>query len=335
MSPDLRTTYLGMELANPLVVSASPLGRDIERLIRLQEAGAAAVVLPSLFEEQIDHESYQAHAVMEHGAESFAEALSYLPEMTSYNTGPEQYLKLVRRARRELTVPVIASLNGASPGGWTSYAERMVDAGASAIELNVYIVAADIDESAEQVEQRYLDIVESVRGVIEVPLAVKIGPFFSSMGNMARRIVEAGADGLVLFNRFYQPNIDLDDLEVVPDLVLSTQSELLLPLRWIAILHDRVEASLAASTGAHDGFDVIKLLLAGADVTMMASALLLHGPARMREAIDTLYTWLESNEYESVEQMKGSMSWQGAPNPSAFERANYMEQLTTFTLPRR
>ncbi len=335
MSPDLRTTYLGMELANPLVVSASPLGRDIERLIRLQEAGAAAVVLPSLFEEQIDHESYQAHAVMEHGAESFAEALSYLPEMTSYNTGPEQYLKLVRRARRELTVPVIASLNGASPGGWTSYAERMVDAGASAIELNVYIVAADIDESAEQVEQRYLDIVESVRGVIEVPLAVKIGPFFSSMGNMARRIVEAGADGLVLFNRFYQPNIDLDDLEVVPDLVLSTQSELLLPLRWIAILHDRVEASLAASTGVHDGFDVIKLLLAGADVTMMASALLLHGPARMREAIDTLYTWLESNEYESVEQMKGSMSWQGAPNPSAFERANYMEQLTTFTLPRR
>ena len=335
MNPDLRTTYLGMELANPLVVSASPLGRDIERLIRLQEAGAAAVVLPSLFEEQIDHESYQAHAVMEHGAESFAEALSYLPEMTSYNTGPEQYLKLVRRARRELTVPVIASLNGASPGGWTSYAERMVDAGASAIELNVYLIAADIDESAQQVEQRYLDIVESVRGVIEVPLAVKIGPFFSSMGNMARRIVEAGADGLVLFNRFYQPNIDLDDLEVVPDLVLSTQSELLLPLRWIAILHDRVEASLAASTGAHDGFDVIKLLLAGADVTMMASALLLHGPARMREAIDTLYTWLDSNEYESVEQMKGSMSWQGAPNPSAFERANYMEQLTTFTLPRR
>jgi len=334
VSPDLKTTYLGMELANPLVVSASPLGRDIERLIRLQEAGAAAVVLPSLFEEQIDHESYQAHAVMEHGAESFAEALSYLPEMTSYNTGPEQYLKLVRRARRELTVPVIASLNGASSGGWTSYATQMVEAGASAIELNIYFVAADMDESAEQVEQRYLDIVEAVRSVIEVPLAIKVGPFFSSMGNMARRIVEAGADGLVLFNRFYQPNIDLENLKVVPDLVLSTQAEMLLPLRWIAILHDRVDASLAATTGVHDGFDVIKLLLAGADVTMMASALLLHGPARMREAIDTLYKWLDDNEYESVEQMKGSMSWQGAPNPSAFERANYMEQLTTFALPR-
>lgn len=330
MSPDLKTTYLGMELANPLVVSASPVGRDIEGLIRMQEAGAAAVVLPSLFEEQIDHESYQVHAVMEHGADSFAEALSYLPEMTSYNTGPEKYLKLVRRARKELTVPVIASLNGASPGGWTSYATQMQDAGAQALELNVYFIAADVDETSQEVEKRYLDIVEGVRAAIEIPLAVKVGPFFSSVGHMAKQIVEAGADGLVLFNRFYQPNIDLEHLEVVPDLVLSAQTELLLPLRWVAILHNRVEASLAATTGAHDGLDVVKLLLAGADVTMMASALLRHGPGRMREALDMLQVWLTDNEYESVEQMKGSMSWQGAPNPSAFERANYMEQLTTY-----
>lgn len=332
MSPDLKTTYLGMELENPLVVSASPLGRDVETLIRLEDAGAAAVVLPSLFEEQIDHESYQVHAVMEHGAESYGEALSYLPSMTSYNTGPEQYLRLVRRARRELSVPVIASLNGASPGGWTSYASQMIDAGASALELNIYFIAAGLDETSEQVERRYLEIVEAVRGAIDAPLAVKIGPYFSSMAHMAKRLVDAGADGLVLFNRFYQPNIDLENLEVVPDLILSAQSEMLLPLRWAAILHDRIDASLAATTGAHDGYDVVKLLLAGADVVMMASALLRHGPGRMRDSIDTLRDWLADHEYDSVEQMKGSMSWQGAPNPSAFERGNYMEQLLTYAV---
>ncbi len=334
MKPDLTTSYLGLSLAGPVVVSASPIGLDIERLLRFEEAGAAAVVLPSLFEEQIDHESYQVHAVMEHGAESFAEALSYLPEMTSYNTGPDRYLGLVHRARRALSVPVIASLNGASPGGWTSYAGKLEEAGASAVELNVYFVAADVNETAQQVEQRYLEIVESVKASVSVPLAVKVGPFFSSMANMARRLVEAGADGLVLFNRFYQPDIDLDELEVVPNLQLSNQAEMRLTLRWVAILHNRVKASLAATTGVHDGDDVVKLLLAGADVTMMASALLRHGPGRMRECVDTLHDWLAENEYESVEQMKGSMSWQGAPNPSAFERANYMETLRTFKLPR-
>ena len=333
MKPDLTTSYLGLSLAGPVVVSASPIGLDIERLLRFEEAGAAAVVLPSLFEEQIDHESYQVHAVMEHGAESFAEALSYLPEMTSYNTGPERYLGLVHRARRALSVPVIASLNGASPGGWTNYASKLQEAGASAVELNVYFVAADVNETAEQVEQRYLEIVESVKASVSVPLAVKVGPFFSSMANMARRLVEAGADGLVLFNRFYQPDIDLDELEVVPNLQLSDQAEMRLTLRWVAILHNRVKASLAATTGVHDGHDVVKLLLAGADVTMMASALLRHGPGRMRECVDTLHDWLAENEYESVEQMKGSMSWQGAPNPSAFERANYMDALRTFMLP--
>ncbi|MEE9299328.1 MAG: dihydroorotate dehydrogenase-like protein [Acidimicrobiia bacterium] len=334
MKPDLTTSYLGLSLAGPVVVSASPIGLDIERLLRFEEAGAAAVVLPSLFEEQIDHESYQVHAVMEHGAESFAEALSYLPEMTSYNTGPERYLGLVHRARRALSVPVIASLNGASPGGWTSYAGKLEEAGASAVELNVYFVAADVNETAQQVEQRYLEIVESVKASVSVPLAVKVGPFFSSMANMAHRLVEAGADGLVLFNRFYQPDIDLDELEVVPNLQLSDQAEMRLTLRWVAILHSRVKASLAATTGVHDGHDVVKLLLAGADVTMMASALLRHGPGRMRECVDTLHDWLAENEYESVEQMKGSMSWQGAPNPSAFERANYMDTLRTFKLPK-
>lgn len=334
MSPDLTTRYLGLELRNPLVVSASPLGRDIERLIRLEDAGAAAVVLPSLFEEQIDHESYQVHAVMEHGAESHAEALSYLPEMESYNTGPDQYLKLVHRARKALTVPVIASLNGASPGGWTTYARKLQDAGADAIELNIYFIAADLEETSEHVERRYLDIVEAVRSEIDVPLAVKTGPFFSSMAHMARRLVDAGADGLVLFNRFYQPNIDLENLEVHPDLQLSAQTEMLLPLRWIAILYNRIPASLAATTGAHDGYDVAKLVLSGADAVMMASSIIRHGPGRMRESIETLSEWLAQNEYESVEQMKGSMSWQGAPNPSAYERANYMETLTTFVLPR-
>ncbi len=334
MKPDLTTSYLGLSLAGPVVVSASPIGLDIERLLRFEEAGAAAVVLPSLFEEQIDHESYQVHAVMEHGAESFAEALSYLPEMTSYNTGPERYLGLVHRARRALSVPVIASLNGASPGGWTSYAGKLEEAGASAVELNVYFVAADVNETAQQVEQRYLEIVESVKASVSVPLAVKVGPFFSSMANMAHRLVEAGADGLVLFNRFYQPDIDLDELEVMPNLQLSDQAEMRLTLRWVAILHSRVKASLAATTGVHDGHDVVKLLLAGADVTMMASALLRHGPGRMRECVDTLHDWLAENEYESVEQMKGSMSWQGAPNPSAFERANYMDTLRTFKLPK-
>lgn len=333
MTPDLATTYLGMRLRNPFVVSASPLGRDVDRLHAFAAAGAAAVVLPSLFEEQIEHDEMQVHAALEHGAESYAEALSYLPEMENYNTGPQRYLDLISRARAELGIPVIASLNGASPGGWTSYARRMQDAGAHALELNVYFVAADLDETSEQVERRYLDTVSQVRQAVSVPLAVKVGPYFSAMGNMARRIVDAGADGLTLFNRFYQPDIDLEHLVVKPDIQLSTPVELRLPLRWIAILHGRVDASLAATTGVHDHVDAIKLLLAGADVTMMASALLLHGPPRLEACLAGLNDWLVEHEYVSVEQMKGSMSWRGAPNPSAFERANYMETLASYRVP--
>lgn len=332
MTARLETTYLGMALANPLVVSASPIGRDIDRLLRLEEAGAAAVVLPSLFEEQIERVSLNLHAALLSGTDSFPEALSFFPEMATYNTGPDKYLDLVRRARNELKVPVIASLNGASRGGWISYARRIEEAGASALELNVYFLAADIDETSETVERRYLDIVSEVRAEVGLPLAVKVGPYFSSMANMARRLVDAGAEGLVLFNRFYQPDIDLELLEVVPNVVLSSSSELRLPLRWIAILHGRVEASLAATTGVHDHFDVVKLLLAGADVTMLASALLLHGAGRLREIHDGLVQWLDVREYQSVEQMKGSMSQAGVPDPSAFERANYMGTLASYVI---
>jgi dihydroorotate dehydrogenase (fumarate) len=335
MSVRLDTTYLGMTLANPLVVSASPLGRNVATLGRLQEAGAAAVVLPSLFEEQIEHEAFQVHEVLEYGAETYAEhAGGFLPEMMDYNTGPDSYLDLVTRAKRELDIPVIASLNGTSVGGWTSHARMIEDAGADALELNIYFVAANVDETGAEVEQRYVDLVSAVRGAITIPLAVKVGPYFSSMGNMALRLVGAGADGLVLFNRFYQPDIDLEELDVVPNVQLSRSAELRLPLRWIAILRGRVDAaSLAATTGVHEGVDVLKLLLAGADVTMMASALLRHGPLRLTSVLTEVRQWLEEHEYESVEQMKGSLSQEGAPDPAAFERSNYMETLVTYAAP--
>jgi len=332
VTPSLDTRYLGIQLTSPLVVSASPIGWDVERLARLVDAGAGAVVLPSLFEEQIERESLSLHAVLVSGTESFAEATSFLPEMPDYDTGPDRYLDLVRRARRDLTVPVVASLNGASPGGWTSHARRLEAAGADAIELNLYFVAADSDATADQVEGQYLAVVEEVKRVVEVPLAVKIGPFFSSLGNMARRLVEAGADGLVLFNRFYQPDIDLENLRIVPDVQLSSSAELRLPLRWIALLRDRIDASLAATTGVHDHLDVAKLLLAGADVTMMASALLRHGPRRMSEVKAGLVDWLGEHEYDSVDQMRGSMSAGSAPNPGALERANYMETLASYDM---
>lgn len=331
MSVSLETRYLGMALRHPLVASASPLSRTMQGLRALEEGGAAAIVMPSLFEEQIEHGEYEIHAALEVGTEFNPEATSMLPEMLSYNTGPDAYLDLITTAATEITVPVIPSLNGASPGGWTSYARRFEEAGAPAVELNVYFVAGDPDETSADVEARYLRIVEQVREAITVPLAVKVGPYFSSMGNMARRLVDCGADGLVLFNRFYQPDIDLEALEVVPNLTLSTPWEARLPLRWIALLHGRVDASLAATTGIHDHIEAVKLLMAGADVTMMASALLRHGPGWIRGTREALIRWLDEHGYESVEQMKGSMSHRGAPNPSAFERANYMESLISYS----
>ncbi len=330
---DLRTRYLGLDLANPIVPSASPIGQRIDTLIRAQEAGAAAVVLPSLFEEQIEHDEMQLHGVLEVGSNSFAEALTYLPEFEDYDTGTDAYLRHLEATKTELEIPVIASLNGITTGGWIGHAKRIQEAGADALELNIYFIAADPDETGDSVEQRYVELVEAVRAEITIPLAAKIGPFFSSVGHMAHRLVAAGADGLVLFNRFMQPDIDLEDMRVDPTLRLSWPDELRLPLRWIAILRDEVHCSLAATTGIHSASDALKALLVGADVTMMASALLREGPEHIGVVLAEMTVWLEEHDYESVEQMKGSMSHANVPNPVAYARANYAKLVTSFVSP--
>ena len=333
MTPDLTTRYLGLELKNPLVVAACPLTGQIEILRRLVEAGAAAVVLPSLFEEQIDHDQMAVFRFYESGAESSPEALSYFPELDDYNTGPTPYLRHISAAKEAIPVPVIASLNGASNGGWVRHAQRIQEAGADALELNIYLVCTEPYVTGAQLEARYLELVSAVREVVSIPLAVKIGPFFSSLPNMASRLVNAGADGLVLFNRFLQPDIDLETLKVVPRMVLSTSDELRLPLRWIAILRAFFDVSLAATTGVHTAEDVLKLLLTGADVTMVASALYRHGPDHVRTLLDGVLDWLRAKEYCSVAQMKGSLSQVNSPDPAAFERANYIKTLVNFTGP--
>jgi dihydroorotate dehydrogenase (fumarate) len=330
----MHTSYLGMTLAHPIVPSASPITGDIDHLLRLAEAGASAVVLPSLFEEQVEHEAMAVHMGLEWAKDSFAEAADgYLPELEDYNTGPARYLELIRAAKSELSVPVIASLNGTTTGGWALYAKILADQGIDALELNIYLIAADSALTGSQVEHQYLSLVELIRRTVEVPLAVKVGPFFSSMANMATRLIGAGADGLVIFNRFYQPDIDLDRMEVVPNLVLSTPAELRLVLRWIAILYGRIEGSLAATTGVDGAGEAAKLVLAGADVTMMASSLLHNGPERLRETVDGLQTWLVDNGYQSLEQAKGSFSQAAVADPSAFERANYMRTLMSYSPP--
>lgn len=332
MTVDMGTQYLGMTLAHPIVPSASPITGDIDHLHRLAAAGASAVVLPSLFEEQVEHEAMAVHMGLEWAKESYVEAPGgYLPELTNYNTGPSRYLELVRAAKSELSIPVIASLNGTTSGGWTLYAKILADEGIDALELNIYLIAADPALTGGQIEHQYLSLVEAVRRTVEIPLAVKVGPFFSSMANMAGRIISAGANGLVIFNRFYQPDIDLDRMEVVPNLVLSTPAELRLVLRWIAILRGRVEGSLAATTGVDGPVEAVKLVLAGADVVMMASSLLRHGPDRLRETMAGLQYWLSDNGYESLEQAKGSFSQQAVGDPSAFERSNYMRTLVSYS----
>ncbi len=290
-------------------------------------------MLPSLFEEQIEHEELQIHGAFEAGADSFAEALSYLPSFEEYNTGSDVYLRHLEETKKELSIPVIASLNGISIGGWTTYARRMQEAGADALELNVYFIAADPDEPGEAVERRYVDLVGAVRAEITIPLAVKIGPFFSSVGHVARQLIDAGADGLVLFNRFMQPDIDLEGLRVDPTLHLSSPDELLLPLRWIAILRGRIRASLAATTGVHSGADALKVLLAGADVAMMASALLHEGPEHVGVVLDEIRSWLDERDYGSIDQLRGSMSQENIPNPIAFSRSNYAQLVTSFVSP--
>lgn len=330
MSIDLRTKYLGLELRSPLVVSACPLSGNSSTLQRMEEAGAAAAVLPSLFEEQIVHEEMEIYEYYEDPSHSFREAQSYFPEIENYNSGPGEYLRMIEAAKKAVSIPIIGSLNGATRGGWVRYARQIQDAGADALELNIYFVASDPFDTAEGVEARYLDIVQSTREETTIPLAVKIGPYFSALPNMARRIEKRGANGLVLFNRFLQPDIDLETLAVTPNLVLSTSDEVRLPLRWIAILRGRVGLSLAATTGVHTPQDALKLLLAGADVTMVASALFKKGPDHLRTLTRGILEWMEQREYASVEQLKGSLSQQNSPHPEAFERANYVKALTNF-----
>jgi dihydroorotate dehydrogenase (fumarate) len=331
MSTDLSTTYLGLDLAHPILPSASPLTGDIDRIHTLVEAGAPAVVLPSLFEEQIEHDALAVHFALEMGADGFGEApAGFFPHLDDYNTGPEDYLELMRRAKAEVDVPVIASLNGISTGGWTLYAKILRDQGCDALELNTYRISGNIEETSAEVEDSYLRLVEAIRADLDIPLAVKVGPYFSSMGDMARRLVDAGADALVIFNRFYQPDIDLDTLHVTPNLVLSDPVELRLVLRWLAILYGRVEADLAATTGIHEADDALKALLAGATVVTMASALLRHGPSRLTEVKDGVEAWLAEREYKSVTQARGSLSYSAVPDPTVFERASYMKTLRSY-----
>lgn len=315
------------------MASSSPLTATIDSLKRLQDAGAAAVVLPSLFEEQIEHEEMATHELMMHGAELSPEASGFFPEVQRGSSSIDRYLKLIGDARRALDIPVIASLNGYTPGGWTGYARQLEDAGASAVELNVYFLATDLEDDSQAVEQRYLDLVASVCASTRVPVAVKVAPYFSAFAHMARQLEQAGASGLVMFNRFVQPDIVLEDLEVAPHLVLSTSDELRLALRWIAILHGRLQASLAATGGAHTPDDALKLLLAGADCVMMASSLLKNGPAHVGTMLTGIQRWMSERDYESVQQMKGSLSQRACPDPAAFERANYMKALKSYTSP--
>ena len=331
MSVDLSTKYLGLELKNPLVVAACSLLEKLENIQRAEQAGAAAIVLHSLFEEQIVHDEMDMHEMYEHGAESFAESLTYFPEPESFGSGPDRYLKHIEEAKSAVSIPVIASLNGISKGGWVNYAKLMQDAGADALELNIYFIAADVQMSGQEVESKYVDVVQAVKESVSIPLGVKVGPHFSSPGNMALRLVEAGADGLVLFNRFLQPNINLDDVEISTNLVLSTPDELLIPLRWIAILRGHTTASLALTGGIHTGDEMLKALLVGADVGMVSSTLYQNGFDQIGRIIDETSRWMEEKGYESVQQLKGSMSQEKCSNPSAFERGNYVKVLKSFS----
>jgi len=331
VSVDLSTNYLGLELKNPLVASASPVTSKLESLRRLEEAGAAAAIMHSLFEEQIVHEEIELGNLYEAHANSFAESLGFFPELEDYHTGPGDYLNTIEGAKREMSIPIIASLNGSSQGGWMRYAKLIEEAGADALELNIYFVPTDETMSSGDVEQRYCDLVAAVKQTLKIPLAVKIGPSFSSLPHFAGQLVAAGADGLVLFNRFLEPDIDLEELVFEPNLILSTRAELRLSLRWLAILRDQLPISLAATSGVHETEDVIKALLAGADITMMATVLLQRGPDHLTEMIEQLANWLEEREYESVQQLQGSMSRIRCSDPSQLERANYMKALVSYS----
>ncbi|MBN2446670.1 MAG: dihydroorotate dehydrogenase-like protein [Phycisphaerae bacterium] len=327
---DLSTTYMGLKLKNPLVPAASPLSTDIDTIKQMEDAGASAIVLHSLFEEQISFDAEELDHYLSHGAESFAEAVTYFPQADEYRLGPEQYLEHIRKAKDAVNIPIIASLNGVSLGGWVEYAKQMQAAGADALELNVYFIATNPRLFAEDVDRVYVDILAAIKNEVKIPVAIKLSPFFSAMAAMAKRLADAGADGLVLFNRFYQPDIDLDTLEVVPSLVLSSSHELRLPLRWVAILHGNVPCSLAANSGISSGADVLKALMAGADIAQVASVLLRHGVGHLATMLSDMQAWMTEREYESVEQLKGSMSQKACVEPAAFERANYMKALNSY-----
>lgn len=326
----LSTNYLGLKLRSPLVPSASPLAEDGDSIKRMEDAGAGAVVLHSLFEEQIVSERIELDQHLTEGTESFAEALSFFPEPAEFRVGPEEYLALIATAKKSVEIPVIASLNGSSQGGWIHYAKDMQQAGADALELNIYHIPTDMDMEGAEVEKNTLEIVKSVKASVTIPVAVKLSPFFSNFANMAKRLDQAGADGLVLFNRFYQPDIDLEALEISPNILLSTPMAMRVPLRWIAILHGRLQASLAATSGIHRSSDAIKMLMAGADVTQLCSVLLKRGIKHLATMEEEMVQWLEAHEYESIEQLKGSMSQKNCPDPSAFERAQYMRALSSY-----
>ena len=327
---DITTSYLGFKLKSPIVPSAGPLSEDVSKIKEMEDAGAGAAVIYSLFEEQLEHDELELDHYTSTPAESFAEATSYFPEPFEYKLGPEEYLEHIRKAKEAVDMPIIASLNGKSLGGWIDYAKKIEEAGADALELNIYELATDIDKKCEEVEKKYIHIVRRVRSEIKIPIAVKMHPFFSSVANMANELSKAGANGLVLFNRFYQPDINLETLEVEPNVLLSTPMAMRLPLRWIAVLHGRIKADLAATSGIYSEEDVIKMIMAGANVTQVLACLLKFGIGHIADIIAKMEKWMEEKEYESVEQMRGSMSYMNVEDPSKFERANYMKALHSY-----
>jgi len=327
---DLSTTYLGLNLKNPIVASASPLSKKLDRARKLEEAGVSAIVMYSLFEEQIIQESLELDHYLNRGTESFPEALSHLPDGGLYGVSPEKYLNQVAGLKKALNIPVIGSLNGVSKGGWTKYAQKIQEAGADALELNLYNIPTDLEVTSNDIEDMQVELVAEVKSAISIPLAVKISPFITSIPNFIKRLVEAGADGLVLFNRFYQPDFDLDELEIVHSLDLSTSAEMRLPLRWISILSGKIDTDFALTSGVHSHTDIVKAMMAGAKVSMMASNLLHNGEQAVGPILNELEMWMKDREYESIQQMQGSMSQTSVKEPAAFERANYMKVLGSF-----
>lgn len=327
---DLTTKYLGLSLKNPLVASASPLSKEIDNFKKLEDAGVAAVVMYSLFEEQLILEQRELHYHTSQHADSMAEALSFFPDPDEYKLGPEEYLEHISKAKKAVSIPVIASLNGKTSGGWTEYAKKMQEAGADAIELNIYNIPSDAGKSASDIEANYIDILAGVKSAVSIPVAIKLSPFFSNMANMAKRLDDAGANGLVLFNRFYQPDINLNELEIEPHVDLSNSADMRIPMRWIAILKDKINADLAATSGIHTGEDMVKMLMVGANVTMVCSALLKNGISYAKTMLDQMKAWMETKDYQAVQQMQGSMSQSKIGNPADFERAHYMKAITNY-----